>query len=86
MARRTGLANPEVISRRLLRPAEGSVFEIRGVLDVAIPFETLPVTGDAGSLPDREIEAWVRPRDIHVVAATVGEDEHLVGIREILDV
>jgi D-ornithine 4,5-aminomutase subunit beta len=28
----------------------------------------------------------VRPRNLHVVAATVGEDEHSVGIREILDI
>jgi D-ornithine 4,5-aminomutase subunit beta len=28
----------------------------------------------------------VRPRNIHVIAATVGEDEHSVGIREILDI
>jgi len=28
----------------------------------------------------------VRPREIHVIAATVGEDEHSVGIREILDI
>ena len=30
--------------------------------------------------------AWVRPRAIHVVAATVGEDEHSVGLHEILDI
>jgi D-ornithine 4,5-aminomutase subunit beta len=86
MARRTGLQDPQVISRRLLHPAEGSVFEIRGVLDVAIPLDTLPVAPEAEPLPDREIEAWVRPRNIHLVAATVGEDEHSVGIREILDI
>jgi D-ornithine 4,5-aminomutase subunit beta len=86
MARRAGLENPEVISRRLLHPAEGSVFEIRGVLDVAIALETLPAAVETEPLTDAEIEAWVRSRDVHVVAATVGEDEHSVGIREILDV
>jgi D-ornithine 4,5-aminomutase subunit beta len=86
MARRAGLANPEVISRRLLHPAEGSVFEIRGVLDVAIPIDSLPVEVAMPLLPDAEIEAWVRPRHIAVVAATVGEDEHSVGIHEILDI
>ena len=35
---------------------------------------------------ETEIEAWVRPRDIHIVAATVGEDEHSVGLHEILDI
>ena len=28
----------------------------------------------------------MRPRDIHIVAATVGEDEHSVGLHEILDI
>lgn len=37
-------------------------------------------------MSDEDIEAWVRPRDIHVVAATVGEDEHSVGLHEILDI
>ncbi len=86
MATRMGLKNPEVISRRLLHPAEGSVFEVKGVLDVAIKIDDLPVTSENELLADAEIEAWVRPRDIHVVAATVGEDEHSVGMREILDI
>jgi D-ornithine 4,5-aminomutase subunit beta len=85
MARRAGLAHPEVLSRRVLHPAEGSVFEIRGVLDVAVPIASLPAALEAPLLPDAEIEAWVRPRRIAVVAATVGEDEHSVGVREILD-
>jgi D-ornithine 4,5-aminomutase subunit beta len=85
MARHMGLANPEVISRRLMHPAEGSVFEIRGVLDVAIRIADLALPAAETPLPDAEIEAWVRPRRIVVVAATVGEDEHSVGLHEILD-
>lgn len=86
MAKRMGLKRPEVISRRLLHPAEGSVFEIKGVLDIAVKIDEIPVTIRLEPLPDAEIEAWVRPRNIHVIAATVGEDEHSVGIREILDI
>jgi D-ornithine 4,5-aminomutase subunit beta len=85
MVKRMGLERPEVISRRLLHPAEGSVFEIRGVLDVAIRIADLRLPPSEAPLPDEEIEAWVRPRGIHVVAATVGEDEHSVGLHEILD-
>ena len=86
MARRMGLKKPEVISRRLLHPAEGSVFEIKGELDVAVKIDEIPLTAREEALPDAEIEAWVRPRNLHVIAATVGEDEHSVGIREILDI
>ena len=48
---------------------------------------SLRLSGDSHpEAMDAEIEAWVRPRDIHVVAATVGEDEHSVGMREIIDI
>jgi D-ornithine 4,5-aminomutase subunit beta len=86
MAKRMSLKNPQVISRRLLHAAEGSVFEIKGVLDIAIKIDDIPLSARTEPLADAEIEAWTRPRAIHVIAATVGEDEHSVGIREILDI
>lgn len=79
MARRMNLTHPEVISRRVLYPAESSVFEIKGVLDGVIKINKLPVTVNETPLPDTEIEVWVRPRAIHVVAATVGEDVDGIG-------
>jgi D-ornithine 4,5-aminomutase subunit beta len=86
MASHMGLGNPEVISRRVMHPAEGSVFEIKGTLDVAIRVDALQLAERVEALPEADIEAWVRPRDIHIVAATVGEDEHSVGLHEILDI
>jgi D-ornithine 4,5-aminomutase subunit beta len=85
MARHMRLEHPEVISRRIMHQAEGSVFEIKGVLDVAIRIDQLVLPARETSLPEAEIEAWVRPRGIAVVAATVGEDEHSVGLHEVLD-
>jgi D-ornithine 4,5-aminomutase subunit beta len=86
MAKHMGLKDPEVISRRLMHPAEGSLFEIKGVLDAAVRIADLRIPARGQPLPDAEIEAWVRARDVHVVAATVGEDEHSVGLHEILDI
>ncbi len=86
MARHMGLQQPEVISRRILHPAEGNVFEIKGKLDIAIQIDQLPQAQQERLLQEDEIEAWVRPREIHVIAATVGEDEHSVGLHEILDI
>jgi D-ornithine 4,5-aminomutase subunit beta len=86
MARHMNLDDPEVISRRVLHPAEGSVFEVRGVLDMPIDTGLLPAREREELLSDREIEDWVRPRNLHVVAATVGHDEHSVGLHEILDI
>lgn len=86
MARRMGIENPQIINRRVMHPAEGSVFEIKGRLDVAIKTAELAMETTITPLSDKEIEQWVRPRNIHVVAATVGEDEHSVGLHEILDI
>jgi len=85
MARQMGLRKPEVIARRLIHPAEGSVFEIKGVIEIAVKIDDLPLPQREMLLSDAEIEAWVRPRSIHVIAATPGADEHSVGLREILD-
>jgi D-ornithine 4,5-aminomutase subunit beta len=86
MARRMGLKNPEVINKRIMHPAEGSLFEIKGVLEVTVRIKDLPVTEREQPMAEPDIEAWVRPRNIHIVAATVGEDEHSVGLHEILDI
>jgi D-ornithine 4,5-aminomutase subunit beta len=86
MASHMGLKSPEVISRRIMHPAEGSVFDIKGVLDFAVNINGLTLPRREEPLLDSEIEEWVRSRDIHVVAATVGEDEHSVGLHEILDI
>jgi D-ornithine 4,5-aminomutase subunit beta len=86
MAKHMGLKNPEVINKRIMHPAEGSLFEIKGVLDIAVRIADLPITAREQPLAEEDIEAWVRPRSIHIVAATVGEDEHSVGLHEILDI
>jgi D-ornithine 4,5-aminomutase subunit beta len=86
LARRMGLLDPEVIHERVMHPAEGSVFELKGVLDQAVRASTLTIPEREQRLPHAEIEAVIRPRNVHVVAATVGEDEHSVGLQEILDI
>ena len=86
LAGRMGLEDAEVISRRVMHPAEGSVFEVKGRLAVALRRDELAVPEREQPLADREIEAFVRPRGLHVVGATLGEDEHSVGLREILDI
>jgi D-ornithine 4,5-aminomutase subunit beta len=86
MVQHMGLVDPEVISRRMMHPAEGSVFEIKAVFPHAMQISALTLREPPELLSHEEIEAFVRPRQIHAVAATVGEDEHSVGLREILDI
>jgi D-ornithine 4,5-aminomutase subunit beta len=86
MARHMGLQQPQVIHARVLHPAEGSVFEIKGVVDLPMRTDLLILPEAVEPLAHAEIEAFVRPRNLHVVAATVGEDEHSVGLQEVLDI
>jgi D-ornithine 4,5-aminomutase subunit beta len=86
MAKRMGLREPQVIHERLLHPAEGSLFEVKGVFEAELRVAELTIPEVEERLPHAEIEAFVRPRNLHVVAATVGEDEHSVGLQEILDI
>ncbi len=86
MVARMGLARPEVISRRTMHPAEGSVFEIRGVLEHAVERRDLDLPSRPALLSEARIEAYARAHGVTVVAGTVGEDEHSVGLREILDI
>lgn len=86
MGEKMGLKNPEIISRRMMHPSEGSLFELKGVLDYAVKKADLVLPKEDERMPDEEIESFVRPKQLHVVGATVGEDEHSVGMREILDI
>jgi D-ornithine 4,5-aminomutase subunit beta len=86
LARTMGLTAPEVVSRRLMHPAEGSVFEIKGVLEAAVQRDSLELPAREVLLDEDSIEAFVRAADIKVVAGTLGDDEHSVGLREILDI
>jgi D-ornithine 4,5-aminomutase subunit beta len=86
IAEKMGLSEAEVISRRVMHPSEGALFEIKGILDYAVKKDELVLPKEDERLPDEELEAYVRSRNVHVVGATVGEDEHSVGMREILDI
>ncbi len=80
------LQDPEVINKQVMHPAEGTLIELKGRLDVAVDPATLVIPDKPEALSDEEIKAFVVDRGLKVVAATVGEDEHSVGMREIIDI
>ncbi len=86
IGRAMNLAEPEVIHKAVMHPAEGTLIELKGRLDVAIDPTTLVITEKPQPLSDEEIREFVHERDLKCVAATVGEDEHSVGMREIIDI
>jgi D-ornithine 4,5-aminomutase subunit beta len=80
------LKDCEVIHKRVMHPAEGTHLELKGRLDVAIDPKTLVIPEPPEVLTDEEIREFVHDRNLRVVAATVGSDEHSVGMREIIDI
>lgn len=86
MARKLGLLEPEIINLQVMHPAEGCLIEVKGkvAFDVKKSELTIPVKEEM--LSEDEIREVVKRLGIKVVAGTVGEDEHSVGMREILDI
>jgi len=75
----------EVINKQVMHPAEGTLVELKGRLDVAVDPATLTIPPEPVVMSDAEIKAFVIEKKVKCVAATVGEDEHSVGMREIID-
>ncbi|HAI20514.1 MAG TPA: LuxR family transcriptional regulator, partial [Clostridiales bacterium UBA8153] len=86
LARRMGLQEPEVIHSGVMHPAEGTLVEVKGVLGLDIDPAKLVIPVKVAPLGEEEIRAAIAAAPLQVVAATVGEDEHSVGMREIIDI
>ncbi|MCE5202620.1 MAG: cobalamin-dependent protein [Actinomycetia bacterium] len=86
LGRAMNLTDREVIHKRVMHPAEGTLIELKGRLDVAIDPTTLTIPLPPETLSDEEIRDFVHAHQVRCVAATVGNDEHSVGMREIIDI
>lgn len=86
MAKRMGLEDPQVVNLQVLHPAEGCFVEVKGKVKFDIELSSLKVPEKEIMLAEDEIRSAVKKMGMKVVAATVGEDEHSVGLREILDI
>lgn len=86
IGRTMNLIEPEVIHKQVMHPAEGTLLEIKGRLDVAIDPATLTIVEQATPLSDEEIREFVAEHSLRCVGATVGLDEHSVGMHEIMDI
>ncbi|MCX8007970.1 MAG: D-ornithine 4,5-aminomutase subunit OraE [Coriobacteriia bacterium] len=86
LGRVMNLQGCEGIHSRVMHPAEGTLIELKGRLDAVVDPAVLTVPVQVEALSDDEIRAFVRERRVRAIAATVGEDEHSVGMREIIDI
>lgn len=81
-----GLAECEVIHSQVMHPAEGTYIEMKGKIGFDIDLSKLELPEVIETLSEAEIRDDVHAHPMTVVAATVGEDEHSVGLKEILDI
>jgi len=86
MGRRMGLEDPQVVNLMTLQAAEGCFVEVKGKVQFDIKKADLKIPPKEIMLPEDEIRAAIKQIGLKVVAGTVGEDEHSVGLREILDI
>ncbi len=85
-AKKMNLVEPEVINREVLQEAEGTRVEVKGKLPFDLKIDDLYIPPEPDLLSDDEIRADVEAYPLRVVCGTVGEDEHSVGLREIIDI
>ncbi len=80
------LEDVEVIHKEIMQQAEGTRVEIRGRVPFTIDIDELVIPPKPEVMTDDEIREDIDNNPMKVVAATVGEDEHSVGLREIIDI
>ncbi len=85
-ADRLGLENPEVIHQNVMHPAEATYLEVKGEVPFAVDPDELVIPETEELLAEEDIRSDIEEFPMKVVAATVGEDEHSVGMREIIDI
>ncbi|MBW4828881.1 MAG: cobalamin-dependent protein [Clostridiaceae bacterium] len=86
IGKKMGLEDVEVIHREVMQEAEGTRIEIKGRVPFTIDTDKLVIPPKPEIMTDDEIRADVEANPMKVVAGTVGEDEHSVGLREIIDI
>jgi D-ornithine 4,5-aminomutase subunit beta len=80
------LRDVEVIHKQVMQEAEGTLVEIKGRVNFKIDKSKLQISKPKPVLADDVIREYIKNNPVKIVAATVGEDEHSVGLREIIDI
>ena len=84
--RRMNLTDVEVINREVGHPVEGTRIEIKGKVPFSVDIDSLVIPEDPVVLDDDALRAAIEEKPMRVVCGTVGQDEHSVGLREIIDI
>jgi D-ornithine 4,5-aminomutase subunit beta len=84
--RQMGLQDGEVIHKEILHPSEGTRIQCKGTLAFDIDVASLVIPEETPSVDEETLFSTFRNRPMKIVAGTIGEDEHSVGLREIIDI
>ena len=84
--KKMNLKDVEVIHKEVLHPSEGTRIQIKGKVDFDINIDDLTIPKDVETMSEEEIYNYVKSNPVHVIAGTGGNDEHSVGLREVLDI
>jgi D-ornithine 4,5-aminomutase subunit beta len=85
-AKKMNLEDPEIINREVMQEAEGTRIELKGKLPFDIDINQLVIPPEPHVLSDEEIREDIEQYPMKIVCGTIGEDEHSVGLREIIDI
>ena len=86
IGKKMGLEDVEVIHKEIMQEAEGTRIELKGRVSFTIDINDLIIPPKPKVLSEDEIRKDIESKPMKIVAATVGEDEHSVGLREIIDI
>ncbi|UUX33505.1 D-ornithine 4,5-aminomutase subunit OraE [Fundicoccus culcitae] len=86
IGKKMGLEECEVINTEVLQNAEGTRIEMKGIVPFVIDKDSLVIPEEPTVLSEDEIRQDIERQPMLVVAGTIGEDEHSVGLREIIDI
>lgn len=86
IAKKMNLDDPQVIHTSIMHPSEGTYVELRGIVPFSIDRTKLVIPEKVELLNEDTIDKETHKRGLKVVGATVGQDEHSVGMQEILNI
>jgi D-ornithine 4,5-aminomutase subunit beta len=85
-AEKMGLDDITVVHKQVMHPSEGTYVEVKGKVNFDIDVNELVIPEKVEVLSQAEIRQEIQEKPMFVVAATVGQDEHSVGMKETLDI
>jgi D-ornithine 4,5-aminomutase subunit beta len=85
-AKKMNLLEVEVIHTEVMHPLEGTRIEVKGKVAFSIETDTLKIEPKPEIMDDESLKEAVLNEPFKIVSGTVGEDEHSVGLREIIDI